>query len=234
MPWIVACFWKFWLVMAFESQLILCHGTALLRSAQFSSSSITSGTAAPWNIHSAFYSSVFFNTPGRTVIWRVCIQLQPLLWDKLVPGKLTLVWKLMSIYSHCSLCARGIYLKSHEAASPKWEDIFYTTLWICSLFLTLFLSCWDAHWLLLRCPCLINPVLVCLSPSTSAVLVPFSLCCLVGAVVLFSEQGRLKGLEKYTMHLPTWFMAIRLGPDLGAHQHWWLDLQWFTLISTHK
>lgn len=35
-------------------------------------------------------------------------------------------------------------------------------------------------------------------------------------------------------NVPAWFMAIRLDPDLDGHQHWWLDLQWFTLISTHK
>lgn len=66
-------------------------------------------------------------------------------------------------------------------------------------------------------PMLINP-LVCLSLSTLAVLVSFSLCA-VWMVVLFSEQGRHKGLEKYKVYLPAWFVAIRLDPDLDGHQH---------------
>lgn len=66
---------------------------------------------------------------------------------------------------------------------------------------------------------LINPVGLFISLHFGCVGALFSLCCLVGAVVLFSEQGRLKGLEKYNMYLPAWFMAIRLYPDLGAHQH---------------
>lgn len=67
-------------------------------------------------------------------------------------------------------------------------------------------------------PMLINPVGLFISLHLGCMGALFSLCCLDGAVEDFSEQGRLKGLEKYKMYLPAWFMAIGLDPDLDAHQ----------------
>lgn len=68
-------------------------------------------------------------------------------------------------------------------------------------------------------PMLINPAGLFISLHFGCIGAFFSLCCLDGAVEEFSEQGKLKGLEKYKMSLPAWFVAIRPDPDLDGRQH---------------